>query len=156
MNNGLERLGILSIDDVRKLYREAKNKKTKYLVINGVTVKMSSQRYVVFLETSGTKCKCCKKEATYFAVERQKGSCEHYFLNLYNKEKKKPEVLMTKDHIIPRSLGGRSTIENYQTMCQTCNSRKGSEVSEDTLNKVKYKNLSRIMNEGCKRVLNLC
>lgn len=133
MNNGLERLGILSIDDVRKLYREAKNKKTKYLVINGVTVKMSSQRYVVFLETSGTKCKYCKKEATYFAVERQKGSCEHYFLNLYYKPSKGGEILFTKDHRLPVSLGGRNSVVNYQTMCQKCNSFKSNALVEPNL-----------------------
>ena len=33
-------------------------------------------------------------------------------------------VLMTKDHIVPRSKGGKNMLENYQTMCCLCNSAK--------------------------------
>ena len=36
---------------------------------------------------------------------------------------------MTKDHIYPRSLGGASTLDNMQTMCELCNQRKGSTVA---------------------------
>ena len=31
-------------------------------------------------------------------------------------------------HIIPWSLGGEDTMENLQTMCRSCNSRKGNRV----------------------------
>lgn len=34
------------------------------------------------------------------------------------------EVLMTKDHIIPKSKGGANDISNYQTMCKRCNEAK--------------------------------
>ena len=36
------------------------------------------------------------------------------------------EVLFTKDHIIPKSKGGKNHISNYQTMCEPCNSEKGN------------------------------
>jgi 5-methylcytosine-specific restriction endonuclease McrA len=47
---------------------------------------------------------------------------------------------MTKDHIFPKSKGGKDVIENMQTMCTICNKNKGSDVpemSEDDLKKVK-------------------
>lgn len=33
---------------------------------------------------------------------------------------------LTCDHIIPESKGGPTTVENLQTMCRPCNSRKGA------------------------------
>lgn len=33
---------------------------------------------------------------------------------------------LTCDHIVPESAGGPTTLENLQTMCQSCNSRKGA------------------------------
>lgn len=35
---------------------------------------------------------------------------------------------LTCDHIHPESLGGPTTLENLQTMCRPCNSRKGARV----------------------------
>lgn len=35
---------------------------------------------------------------------------------------------LSLDHIYPYSLGGPDTIDNLQTMCQSCNSRKGAYV----------------------------
>ena len=35
---------------------------------------------------------------------------------------------LSLDHIIPWSLGGEDTMENLQTMCRSCNSRKGNRV----------------------------
>lgn len=32
----------------------------------------------------------------------------------------------TVDHIIPRSLGGLNTADNYQITCKPCNDRKGN------------------------------
>jgi hypothetical protein len=33
---------------------------------------------------------------------------------------------LTLDHIKPWSLGGADTVENFQTMCRSCNSAKGA------------------------------
>lgn len=40
------------------------------------------------------------------------------------------EVLMTKDHIIPKSKGGADDISNYQTMCERCNEAKGNRLED--------------------------
>lgn len=37
-----------------------------------------------------------------------------------------PVSLLTLDHVLPRSLGGRSTWENVVTACRPCNARKAN------------------------------
>lgn len=39
---------------------------------------------------------------------------------------------LTLDHIKPEVLGGESTLENLQTMCKSCNSKKGARYVEAT------------------------
>lgn len=49
---------------------------------------------------------------------------ENPHLNLYGRMRNGRLILMTRDHIFPRSKGGGEDIENMQTMCSTCNNRK--------------------------------
>lgn len=45
-------------------------------------------------------------------------------LHLFHKTHNNKYVLMTKDHLVPRSLGGKDSRTNYQTMCTLCNRKK--------------------------------
>jgi len=38
------------------------------------------------------------------------------------------DILMTKDHIVPVSLGGKDSLDNLQTMCYRCNRSKGNRI----------------------------
>lgn len=46
-------------------------------------------------------------------------------LNLYHVDRRGRLVLMTMDHILPRSRGGGNDMDNLQTMCRECNTWKG-------------------------------
>jgi 5-methylcytosine-specific restriction endonuclease McrA len=48
-------------------------------------------------------------------------------------------ILMTVDHRIPKSKGGSDDLSNLQTMCHSCNHKKGSKI-EDTST---YRGLAR-------------
>lgn len=122
---------------------------------DGDLMDMSSQRYVVFAHS--VECVCCGLRGTYFAKERHTKRVparhehyrtragkrarrvvewgfvpvnERYHFNLYAIREDGTEEMLTKDHIIPRSKGGRDCLENYQTMCRTCNCRKGNRLPE--------------------------
>lgn len=88
-----------------------------------VGMQMSSKRLRTFKE-HGIKCSC-GLEGKFFAQERhKKQSTKKFHFNLYALDDKGQEVLMTRDHVIPLSRGGLDTVENSQTLCANCNSKK--------------------------------
>ena len=91
---------------------------------NGDFISMDSHRYRNFKYT-GTTCVKCGLEGLYFYKERFYNDKTYHF-NLYGINKRGEEELMTRDHIIPKSQGGLDKLKNSQTLCQTCNGKKGS------------------------------
>jgi len=114
--------------------------------LDGDTVNIRSKTLRNFKE-HGTKCVSCGVEGKYFVKERLEDR-KNYFLSLYGVKYGK-EVLMTRDHIIPKAKGGIDNMENFQTMCFDCNSNKGDIMGDINVNKIKLqrfiKNISRII-----------
>ena len=90
---------------------------------------MFNQKYEMFRD-KGIICVSCGIEGKFFALEKPSShrASKRYHFNLYAVNEKGKEVMMTKDHIIPRSKRGRNHISNYQPMCEICNSIKGDYV----------------------------
>jgi len=88
---------------------------------NDYLVKMNSQRYFMFKENSC--CVCCGLRGTRMFLEYHPYDMIPHF-NLYGEVEGKL-ILMTKDHILAKALGGEDRHSNYQTMCSVCNSLKG-------------------------------
>jgi len=76
----------------------------------------------------GVTCSQCKIEGQYFIAEKFSANEERPHLNLYARDTVHDEVLMTHDHIVPRSAGGSDTIKNVTTMCTMCNTFKSKMV----------------------------
>ena len=131
----LERIRVFTIEEVESLVKndvmhsECKSidKNCQHNIqVEGHDVYTTSLRYKTFIE-KGYRCVCCGRTGAYYALEKaveSKKNRAHF--NLYSND----GVLMTKDHILPRSKGGKDCIENMQTMCTICNSAKGSIVSD--------------------------
>jgi 5-methylcytosine-specific restriction endonuclease McrA len=84
-------------------------------------VKVSSERLILF--KSNPKCVSCGIEGSFFALEQKTKETPHMnFYAILDGE----EILMTKDHIVPISKGGQDHMDNYQTMCCTCNQIKSA------------------------------
>ena len=131
----LERIKVFSIEEVEAMVKadaascscKKDDKNSDHNIhIEGHDVYTTSLRYKTFIE-KGYMCVCCGRVGSYYALEKSKGSNQNRaHFNLYSDD----DVLMTKDHILPKSKGGADCIENMQTMCAICNRAKGSTVPD--------------------------
>jgi len=103
-------------------------------------VKKTSQRYKLFHKNEQV-CVTCGISSSVWALQRSV-SLGRYHLNLYGINKKGEYVLFTKDHIVPKSKGGKDIMENYQIMCEHCNSKKGNGEGKKTSNPKKFEKLT--------------
>lgn len=95
--------------------------------VNGRMLKLQSDRILTFFY-KGITCVTCGIAGSIFWYEDPGNSEPH--LNFYAEVGDKL-VLMTKDHIIPKSRGGKDRLSNYQTMCTLCNCAKGNKLPEE-------------------------
>lgn len=124
MIKGYQRKKIYTIHEVlNKRVPTNAPKKDSFVDFEGDWVSMRSQRYAMF-DLKGTDCVECGIKGAYFAKEKPPGN-ERYHFNLYAMNDNGTEVLMTKDHITPKSKRGRNHVSNYQPMCDPCNRKKG-------------------------------
>lgn len=112
------------------VFSRAKGKKKKEVKFDGEMVHTRTKKLVLFKrvwEKEGhVTCAHCGVEGTYFLMEYDKSSKQWVF-NLYGVQDGK-EVIMTFDHIIPKSKGGGDGLHNGQVMCRDCNSKKGNKM----------------------------
>lgn len=107
------------------------DKGSNYKIIEKITVpeafervkdgRIKSKRFSTILQLED-HCVSCQMPVSYAALGRDAGGNLHW--DLYSEQ----GVMMTIDHILPRSLGGPDHISNYQTMCRFCNFEKGNKV----------------------------
>lgn len=73
----------------------------------------------------GFSCVQCGLEGNKIIKSKDKCGNVHYDLYHWTPGKR---ILMTVDHIIPKSLGGGNQLENLQPMCCKCNTAKGNKI----------------------------
>ena len=119
-----------------------------------IGVKINSNRILTF--TKGLHCVKCGVEGKFFSLQiqvrskiRKEDPLEVYPLtqnlkgmhfNLYGVKDDGSFILMTSDHITPKSRGGDNSLDNRQTMCTLCNCEKGDAIEDilGYLSKGKY------------------
>lgn len=98
------------------------------LKLGNYFIKASSSRLECFRRNRS--CVKCKRIGNIFLVQCTLKDFRYNIsphLNLYHYDHVVDElVLMTQDHIVPKSRGGKDRIENLQTMCYNCNNLKGN------------------------------
>lgn len=110
----IEKLPLSIIEDT---YRKSEQR-TK---IEGYKVRTKDDRYLNFI-TNGFECSKCGLKGEYANLECNSQLGNH--LNVYGTNKAGENILLTKDHIYPKSKGGLDDIKNYQVLCERCNNNK--------------------------------
>jgi len=130
--------GKYKISEILPLIKGPIHGKDRMVRLDGDVVKVSSKRLMTF-SRHGVRCAQCGMEGLYFVKERHKKGSKRFHLNLYGRNEHGSEVLMTSDHIIPRSKNGSEGVQNRQTMCVVCNCKKGNDYSDADKRKGEYK-----------------
>lgn len=119
-------LTYLDFTDILNKLVVAKYKGQEYINIEGFNVPTNDLRYETFIHS--LTCSKCGIKGCILALEVNYGYMNGaYHFNLYALENG-IEKLMTRDHIVPKSKGGKENISNMQTMCTRCNSAKGDKI----------------------------
>ena len=128
-------LGEFDPDDVLPFIGKKGTAKKEYTIGEQVfNLRMTSLRLRTF--KAGRECVICGLIGTTMLLEQFEDHGGPHF-NLYGEgvpsaifsshaatEEKSGLILLTKDHILPRSNGGKDSIQNMQTMCVICNQLK--------------------------------
>lgn len=123
----------LSLEEGFELAKIDKNSR----VVAGREVSLAAG-FKLFDTLHGLPIKCwqCGCEADQWISCRGQNERSRPVLNLFAtrhyKTKKRAArlVMMTRDHIIPKSLGGVDSVENLRPGCELCNGRRGSNMSK--------------------------
>jgi 5-methylcytosine-specific restriction endonuclease McrA len=104
------------------------HKEHRHINIAGYNLNCKSARMRLLFLNRNLTCRCCGIKASFAAIETCPSSKGYKSLNFYGYDPDGKEVLLTWDHIVPRSKGGKSSLENSQTLCAQCNGIKGNEL----------------------------
>lgn len=121
--------GFIDVDAFLNAFKESYDRGDKYFYLDGFRFKTGSQRYELFA-SKGITCVTCGVEGNVFVVESHSDDVRPH-ANLYHVDGD-TKILMTKDHIIPKSKGGKNELSNYNTMCSPCNGDKGDAMEGET------------------------
>jgi len=98
------------------------------VLVDGDIMNTKSLRMRTFAY-KGIHCVNCERYGRGFVKEKHHASDQTYHFALYHwyNDDREPMILMTKDHILPISKGGRDFLGNMQPMCAVCNFTKAGD-----------------------------
>lgn len=110
------------------------------------------RRFRVFWK-KGVRCRGCSLEGNAIVKTKWKDGSIHHDLYHWSKSKK---ILMTVDHIIPKSYGGKNDLNNLQPLCEKCNSKKGNQLLIPFLTRMNnydklYKFCEQVREDYCRK-----
>lgn len=121
------RKSVHDVEEILPLIRTALGE-SAYATFGNTRVGIGSRRLQTYAH-DGVTCRHCGMVAEFFAIEQHAGE-QGWHLNIYG-FRGLNEVMMTSDHILPKSRGGSDLVVNRQCLCDTCNKKKGNKREEE-------------------------
>jgi len=90
----------------------------------GFQTKMNHIKFTIF-KVKGVKCAYCGLQGKWFNLEML--DAKNWHLNLYGQDEEGEEVLLNIDHIVAKSAGGKTNLDNLQVLCKKCNCTKANQ-----------------------------
>lgn len=111
-----------SVEEILPLVEFRNNAPRKEL--DGDLINFATLRLQCFA-THGIVCARCGILGELFFKEKLRRSDKFFHLGFYALDGYKKEIMITIDHVIPKSRGGKNRLSNLQTLCFPCNQDKG-------------------------------
>lgn len=124
---------IRSYDPKSVLVEVYPNAEPRIVYVDGIEYKVNFKSTRLQCFKKSRKCVVCGRIGNIMSLDRfyAKSDIVSAHFNLYAEDEDGKFILMTQDHIIPRSKGGKNHISNLQTMCSECNNAKGNKTIEE-------------------------
>lgn len=150
-------LAYLPVEDVIIKIKQEPSKEKAIFIVNGEQYKINVDSTRVRLFKNNRTCVRCGIVGNIFAIDNQitrPNKNPHLNLYHYNPETKE-YIMMTKDHVIPDSKGGKDHLSNLQCMCEECNERKKNKNDQDgTAEDLFFVNIKRAVGMMCNNFKN--
>lgn len=94
---------------------------------NGMSCNAKTPKMRLLWLHKNLTCNQCGISASFAALESHKDVADGAHLNFYALDYSNNEVMLTWDHVTPKSEGGTNDMKNAQCLCEICNGLKGND-----------------------------
>lgn len=116
------------IEEVLSTIRPFTKRKDSRVNFDGDLVPMNSNRYLMFA-IKGLTCVKCGVTADHFKKVWGNPQDNPHFTP-FGVDEEGNEFMMTRDHIIPKTVWKDNSVENSQPMCSSCNEEKDADFDD--------------------------
>ncbi len=115
-----------SLDETFKILYSSNPRISLFVGGRRYSVRVNNTRYKLFVKMP--YCVCCGLKGSFFLLRANSSDLPAAYFTLCGRDTSGDLVMLTRDHIVPKSKGGGNGLSNAITLCEHCNRRKGDHI----------------------------